>query len=275
MLGLWLALFGWFFSKIKFADFQWSSKGVPQLQKNALSSTLRLPNRDIIKKWSFLGQADGKGWPRPSLRWGWGAVHLSLCNRVFSLLELILFVCYMFCYPPVLPLSSHPSLSSSMSSTSRCRLQRPVQTNRISTLTSLSFVRSFFTSRTVARCEHYCLYIHCLADWIENWNSSQSETQFYASGSAFEFSNTNMRERATSETENLYFKLTLTQYIRHQLSFEWNSFFFNQKGLVVDFIKSGWQKNWTGIGICERDSGKRILWKLIWVAWRDLDLKYW
>ena len=36
----------------------------------------------------------------------------------------------------------------------------------------------------------------------------------------------------------------------------------NQKGMV-NFIKSGWQKNWTGIGICERDSGKRILWKLI------------
>ena len=111
-------------------------------------------------------------------------------------------------------------------SLSICRLQRPVQTNRISTLTSLSFVRSFSTSWTVARWEHYCLYIHCLADWIENWNSSQSETQFYASGSAFEFSNTNMRERerATSETENLYFKLTLTLCIHHQLSFEWNSF---------------------------------------------------
>ena len=53
---------------------------------------------------------------------------------------------------------------------------------------------SFFT--TSPRGAHYCLYIHWLTDWIENWNSSQSETQFYASGSGFEFSNTNMRERA-------------------------------------------------------------------------------
>ena len=51
---------------------------------------------------------------------------------------------------------------------------------------------SFFT--TSPRGAHYCLYIHWLPDWIENWNSSQSETQFYASGSGFEFSNTNMRE---------------------------------------------------------------------------------
>ena len=49
---------------------------------------------------------------------------------------------------------------------------------------------SFFLERGA----HYCLYIHWLPDWIENWNSSQSETQFYASGSGFEFSNTNMRE---------------------------------------------------------------------------------
>ena len=34
-----------------------------------------------------------------------------------------------------------------------------------------------------------------------------------------------MREGETSETENLYFKLTLTQYIRQQLGFEGNSFF--------------------------------------------------
>ena len=37
------------------------------------------------------------------------------------------------------------------------------------------------------------------------------------------------RERATSETENLYFKLTLTQYFRHQLSFEWNIFFQSKR----------------------------------------------
>ena len=79
---------------------------------------------------------------------------------------------------------------------------------------------SFFT--TSPRGAHYCLYIHWLADWIENWNSSQSETQFYASGSGFEFSNTNIRESGTSETENLDFKCRKLPSIQfyHQLSFE-------------------------------------------------------
>ena len=163
-------------------------------------------------------------------------------------------------------------------SLSICRLQRPVQTNQISTLTSLSFVRSFSTSWTVARWEHYCLYIHCFADWIENWNSSQSETQFYASGSAFEFSNTNMRERESDQWDRKsVFQIDIDSVYSSSTEFWMKQFFnhlSNQKSMV-DFIKSGWQKNWTGIGICERDSGKRILWKLIWVAWRDLDLKYW
>ena len=70
-------------------------------------------------------------------------------------------ICYMFCHSPILTFFSvlkHVIIHI-------CRLQRPVQSNRISTLTSLSFVRSFFTTnRTVARWEHYCLYIHCLAD---------------------------------------------------------------------------------------------------------------
>ena len=179
----------------------------------------------------------------------------------------------MFCYPPVLPLSSHPSLSSSMSSTSWCRLQRPVQTNRISTLTSLSLIRSFFLQWRVGSITVYIFIASQIELKIET--AVSQKLNFTPRGRLLNFPiQIWERERPVRQ------KICISNW--HWLSIfviNWvlneTVFFFNQKGLVVGFIKSGWQKNWTGIGICERDSGKRILWKLIWVAWRDLDLKYW
>ena len=89
-----------------------------------------------------------------------------------------------------------------------------------------SFVRSFCT----ARWEHYCLYIHCLADWIENWNSSQSETQFYASGSAFEFSNTNMKERESDQWDRKsVFQIDIDSVYSPSPEFWMKQFFFQPK----------------------------------------------
>ena len=106
-------------------------------------------------------------------------------------------------------------------SLSICRLQRPVQTNRILTLTSLSFVRSFFSGALGA-----LLFIYSLPRRL-NWKLKQQSVRnsILRLGVGFWiFQYKYERERATSETENLYFKLTLTLCIHHQLSFEWNSF---------------------------------------------------
>ena len=162
-------------------------------------------------------------------------------------------------------------------SLSICRLQRPVQTNRILTLTSLSFVRSFFSGALGA-----LLFIYSLLRRL-NWKLKQQSVRnsilrlgvgFWI----FQYKYERERERESHQWDRKsVFQIDIDSVYSSSTEFWMKQFFnhlSNQKSMV-DFIKSGWQKNWTGIGICERDSGKRILWKLIWVAWRDLDLKYW
>ena len=158
-------------------------------------------------------------------------------------------------------------------SLSICRLQRPVQTNRISTLTSLSFVLSFFSGALGA-----LLFIYSLPRRL-NWKLKQQSVRnsILRLGVGFWIFQYKYERESDQWDRKSVFQIDIDSVYSSSTEFWMKQFFnhlSNQKSMV-DFIKSGWQKNWTGIGICERDSGKRILWKLIWVAWRDLDLKYW